>query len=548
MLWSRSDAFIVLTLSHRMQLLTQLESAELGFTIAFTVEFALWCIACGFLLPEPAAGHQVACFFTTLPQGVINAGKWLFRSLVRWYNAVVPKRSRFDVPTAPRPEYMVLRPAYLQLHWNILDFVVVVTSWPSLYAGSGSTFGVLRLLRLLKPLRTIKMIPGMQMLVEVCFAIAEPQAWVFLLAAVSPAALESTQLTTSALRASANWCRPAAASVPVSATLYRIPCVLQFVCFWAAGPLMLLWAETLNGRCVQYNASSGLTLEDQAQLVAEAQAGEYFERLCSLYDRKNPGRTCPDALTCADSGTMPSYGQRGFDSMSVAMLTFIQVVTLDDWTKIMYQLWDGNNALVILPIVPITLATAYAMLAVSLTVVTIQVSRRLQGQERTRKNEEHLEQKRKEDVIQRVRTYSLVGRTQSGRRLDLYGRTSLQWNMFLHDLKEQFQKAAAMHPLQGPPRSEERDWAGIRWRLFRVISAPRRPLTEAEELSEVLPPEAEAERLRISYFDRCMLVLIIANAAMLGVQYHGMPQSTVNALEDVRSLRRARRSAPLLAR
>ena len=103
---------------------------------------------------------------------------------------------------------MVLRPAYLQLHWNILDFVVVVTSWPSLYAGSGSTFGVLRLLRLLKPLRTIKMIPGMQMLVEVCFAIAEPQAWVFLLAAVSPAALESTQLAASALRASANWYRP----------------------------------------------------------------------------------------------------------------------------------------------------------------------------------------------------------------------------------------------------------------------------------------------------------------------------------------------------
>lgn len=132
--------------------------SQLIFTIVFSLELSLWCIACGLLVSDQRAGQLVEVYFESFPQAIgksFSAARQLLL-LARWPRTSYQRRLEF------RPAFVHLRPAYLLVHWNILDFMVVLTSWPSLFAGSGSTVGVLRLLRLLKPLRTVKMMPGMQ--------------------------------------------------------------------------------------------------------------------------------------------------------------------------------------------------------------------------------------------------------------------------------------------------------------------------------------------------------------------------------------------------
>ena len=327
-----------------------------------------------------------------------------------------------------------------------------------------------------------------QMLVEVCFAIAEQQLWVFLLAC--------------------------------------------FLCIYCAGPLMLLWAGTLQGRCVPadtFNSTSDLpasngTHEQQAAASLTV-AGQSFERVCSLQGGR--GRICDAGYTCANSGLNPLYNHRGFDSLGLAMLTFVQCLTLDGWTTILYQLWDGNSAHVVIPLVPMTFVGAYGTLSLSLTVVVVQVSRRLQAQEKRSLHASRQEayQYARRLRIRRREEQEVTLFPSFHRMSDWFASAFAEW-------RRRLKRAARLSPLKGPPRAHR-----LRWKLFRFISAPRLALTaEEEDLEddeEELPEELDAKRLRISFFDRVMLILILANAAMLGVQYHGMPKSTERALDRV---------------
>lgn len=57
---------------------------------------------------------------------------------------------------------------YLRSGWNIMDFVIVATSWMPLIPGVGSMVNAsgLRSFRLLRPLRSISRFPGLKVLVE----------------------------------------------------------------------------------------------------------------------------------------------------------------------------------------------------------------------------------------------------------------------------------------------------------------------------------------------------------------------------------------------
>ena len=53
--------------------------------------------------------------------------------------------------------------AYLRSLWSILDACVVLVGWLSILGmGSSSTLAPLRLVRLLRPLRSLKLVPGMK--------------------------------------------------------------------------------------------------------------------------------------------------------------------------------------------------------------------------------------------------------------------------------------------------------------------------------------------------------------------------------------------------
>ena len=56
---------------------------------------------------------------------------------------------------------------YWHDHWNKLDFLVVIAGLTSLFGGQGSELAFVRTLRILRPLRTLKQLPGLRLLVEV---------------------------------------------------------------------------------------------------------------------------------------------------------------------------------------------------------------------------------------------------------------------------------------------------------------------------------------------------------------------------------------------
>ena len=55
--------------------------------------------------------------------------------------------------------------SYLKDGWNVMDFVVVVVSLLSNIPGLGSNVSALRVIRVLRPLRTLSMFPGMRVLI-----------------------------------------------------------------------------------------------------------------------------------------------------------------------------------------------------------------------------------------------------------------------------------------------------------------------------------------------------------------------------------------------
>lgn len=64
------------------------------------------------------------------------------------------------------------RGAYLRDPWNILDFIIVVTAYPSLIldSNSGIDLSALRSLRVLRPLRTISSIKALRAILVALFS------------------------------------------------------------------------------------------------------------------------------------------------------------------------------------------------------------------------------------------------------------------------------------------------------------------------------------------------------------------------------------------
>ena len=55
--------------------------------------------------------------------------------------------------------------SYLRDPWNILDFIVVIVGWAGTFL-TGGNISAVRTIRILRPLRTIKSIPKMKVLVN----------------------------------------------------------------------------------------------------------------------------------------------------------------------------------------------------------------------------------------------------------------------------------------------------------------------------------------------------------------------------------------------
>lgn len=164
--------------------------------------------------------------------------------------------------------------SYIRNPWNVIDFVVVIMSYPFLF-GIRQNFSSIRLVRVLRPLRSINGFEGVRLLV-VALIKALPLMWeVFLLL------------------------------------------VLGFLLLGIAG--MQLFGGKFRQRC--YFTETGILNEDR-------------EFLCPL--TASNSFSCPEDQFCAASAENPNFGVTGFDNIFQAFLTVIQCVSLEGWVDVMY--------------------------------------------------------------------------------------------------------------------------------------------------------------------------------------------------------------------
>jgi hypothetical protein len=171
--------------------------------------------------------------------------------------------------------------------WNYLDFLVVSTGYTDFIPDFDNQFGILRVVRLLRPLRTIGAIKGLRTQVEVL-----------------------THRET--LEAVGNVC---------------LLMAFTFTIFSIIG--VNLFSGKLRGRCFADEAG-GMEVTDEEAICGHVECA--------------PEETCE--TTDPISGVLnenPSYDLLSFDNFGFAVLTIFVCTTLEGWTDVMYMMQDGYS-------------------------------------------------------------------------------------------------------------------------------------------------------------------------------------------------------------
>lgn len=106
-------------------------------------------------------------------------------------------------------------------------------------------------------------------------------------------------------------------------------------------------------------------------------------------------------------------------------------------------------------------------------------------------------------------------------RLVLWEHPKEQLGIAREYTRQTLRECRRTYPLRGPPQ-DGTPWRRVRHVLFRLISHPRKPVSE-EQLTRVLTHQLEEERHRTSFFDAFFLILIIASSVMLAFYTYDMP-------------------------
>lgn len=173
----------------------------------------------------------------------------------------------------------LIRPkdAYLRDNWNVIDGLLVVSGWVTL---GSSNISVGRLVRVLRPLRTISHVPGLKLIINSMLA-----------------------------------------SIPQLLNVLGL-CAFIFFMFGIVG--IQLFGGKLSQRC-HFPGSPPTVNDDDGQLCSTSGSS---------------GRQCPVVggvqTVCLDTGTSVNYGITNFDNIGTAFLTIFQCITLEGWVDVMY--------------------------------------------------------------------------------------------------------------------------------------------------------------------------------------------------------------------
>jgi len=186
---------------------------------------------------------------------------------------------------------------YFNDNWNIMDFCIVCSGWPTLFMGSGSTT-IIRTVRVVKPLRTISHIRELNVILD--------------------------SLTQSGAKL-----------VPVMGLFTFV-----FMIFGTVG--LQLFQGVMNQRCYYpYNVTTNIAITNihtviQVQNISW-KMDETNERLCG------GNYNCPGSQECIISEITPNFSITNFNNFGNAMLTFFVAITMEGWVDVMYQVQDAYS-------------------------------------------------------------------------------------------------------------------------------------------------------------------------------------------------------------
>ena len=193
---------------------------------------------------------------------------------------------------------------YLQSPWNILDAVVVLTSWlPYILSESSSSGGAVRAFRLLRPLRTINRFPGLKRLVStILMSIPQMQVLaIMVLIYVFTFAVVGVQLWQGVML---QRCKTAVDSRAAETC--------------AAGEHELC------------SAARALIMHDDAAFCDRASVG------ASGWKALFEGNKCGQQDVCELHSDNPYDGVLNFDNFGSACIPVMQMVTVSSWQEVMH--------------------------------------------------------------------------------------------------------------------------------------------------------------------------------------------------------------------
>ena len=214
---------------------------------------------------------------------------------------------------------------YVRDGWNCMDGSIVILSLIGLVVPAANITAI-RTVRVLRPLRSISVLPGMRILVSTILKSMGPIGNVLLL------------------------------------------CLFLFFVFGILG--VQLFAGALRNRCVQLDATSGqpLFVVDEEAICTNATYPAHgphcdaeANQVCMDWSEFTP----PDFF-----GPNPNYGITHFDDFLYATLAMFQSITLEGWTPIMYNCMDGTSSWAFVYFALLVFFGSFFVLNLALAVVT----------------------------------------------------------------------------------------------------------------------------------------------------------------------------------
>lgn len=204
---------------------------------------------------------------------------------------------------------LVLHPyAYFRDGWNILDFIVIITLLVTYTDVKSLDISLLRLLRLLKPMKSNVSFGTFQIIISALFS-----------------------------------------ALPLLCVAFAI--LIFFYLFYAIAGLQI-FSGVLKQRC--FAQETGLFLEQDEFLCGNLQ--------------------CPAEFSCGKLMENPYYGVISFDNVLMSLLQTLLIVTLDNWTTIMYSVQKVLSNFAWVYFVSLVILGNYFLISLTLAVIKVKFS------------------------------------------------------------------------------------------------------------------------------------------------------------------------------